>query len=134
MFSKTKILRNSLLALKTEKSFARLEKHRLEFELNQYSKEEREYIEIGNDKLESYMNVLHNTKWKEIDRRGDFKLLTYNPGNGAELTMSEGYIDFPPKAVSEYLNTDNVQKQFDDNFEKERIVCQYHMGTKIVHV
>ena len=119
---------------KTEKSFGRLEKHRLEFELNQYSKEEREYIELGNDKLESYMNVLHNTKWKEIDRRGDFKLLTYNPGNGAELIRSEGYIEFSPKAVSEYLDRDNVQKQFDDNFEKERIVCQYHMGTKIVHV
>jgi len=71
-----------------------------------------------NDLRSSYIDLMKNPKWKQIEKKGNFTSYSMEGDEGLIYIKSEGIIDCTPIEVTGFLRIHEHKAMFDKNFQK----------------
>lgn len=105
---------------------------KFKLEVSKAPKSEQDFILKAKNNIETLLELEKNPDWKQINQKGTNIVYSMDAPGGLRCIKGEGFIDFSPKDVCEYLKRPNVQKQYDDQFAEGGVVQPLSMETQFI--
>lgn len=105
---------------------------KFKLEVSKAPKDEQAFILKAKNNIETLLELENHTDWKQINQKGTNIVYSMDAPGGLRCIKGEGFIDFSPKEVCEYLKRPNVQKQYDDQFAEGGVVQSLSMETQFI--
>lgn len=89
-----------------------------EDELEQAEEKHRDHIRRGRESCQQVMMTLDRSDWKQVTEKEGVTVCQYDVQGGKKCTKGEGFVDFTPTQIFDFLQTPNIQKGYDDRFDE----------------
>lgn len=104
---------------------------KFEIELQKAPAAEQPFIKKAKESVKKLLDLANNPNWTLVNSKPN-NVYSMDVEGGLKCIKGEGYINYTPKEIAEYLNRDNVQKDYDDQFAEGGTVQQLSMDTSFV--
>lgn len=84
------------------------EEEKFEYELSLQTPQHQELIRKGREACVVVEKSIKRTDWKQILEKEGVKVFQFDVPGGKKCTMGQGYIDFTPEQIFEFLKIENI--------------------------
>lgn len=104
---------------------------KFELELQNAPADEQPFIKKAKDAVQKLLDLANSPNWTLVNSKPN-NVFSMDAEGGLKCIKGEGFINYTPKEIAEYLKRENVQKDYDDQFAEGGTVQQLSMETSFV--